>query len=285
MYPIAGGRLTAAWDNPVNWASRGFYIYYVPYRGHHIGLWDSVNGWRVYDFCTDPLHPIFADIYSISQPHTNYDIFIKLVSGAPTLVSRVWANDRQRANAISLIDGIMVLTSNKAERYLGSIRTDFEGRVLTSPTQGFIYNYYNQVILPLYSDLSGFTTSYTSSTPRILNNSYAHSSIQVLCGVGGEMDAGGQTERSFLRGTVGAYGRGDGGDYHIGLHITTDLTAPIPVPQGNVSLARSAYQSVARADAPQIPLYLGTNHLQIVEYTYGGTGHCSGAGHNLSVNM
>ena len=150
-------------------------LYITPYRGNYIGLLTGASRWR----------RIPSAEFSIPVPATTvtmYDLFVRLQSGYPYPQAIAWTNDTTRAQAISLRDGIYVLTDDPRMRYIGSFRTtDSSGQTEDSGDRGslveckrYVWNYYNRVPRRIrIIDATG-SWSYSTNTWRSWDNNTAN---------------------------------------------------------------------------------------------------------------
>lgn len=162
---FAEGRLSLTTNVPITISVTGATtLYYTRYVGNNIAL---LNG-TVWE-----LHSIAEQSISLAglTANTNYDVFIYLSSGFPTLAVTAWSSDTARATGISLYDGVYVKTGTITQRYLGTIRVNATGgQVDDNYLVRGVWNMYNRVPRPLYLY---DTTSHTYNTGawRSWNNS------------------------------------------------------------------------------------------------------------------
>lgn len=114
-------------------------IYFTPFRGNRIALYDGSANWNVYTFSE----------LSIAVPATTnqmYDVWCYNNNGSPALELLAWTNDTTRATALALQDGVYVKNGSTTRRYLGSFRTTgVSGQTEDSVNFRYLYNYYNRV--------------------------------------------------------------------------------------------------------------------------------------------
>lgn len=177
LVDFVGGRLTLTTGVPVTVAAvtAAATVYFTPYKGDRIALYNTDGGWVFYTFTERSLS---LAAYTANK---NYDIWLYLNAGTLTLDSTVWTDDTTRATALTTQNGIYVKTGDATRRYLGTIRiTGTIGQTEDSLTKRYVWNYYNRVLRHLYSgDATGH--SYTSATYRYWNN--ATTQIQFVIGV------------------------------------------------------------------------------------------------------
>jgi len=156
------GRLTATSGLPVTTAdvSAATSIYYTPYVGNKIALYDGSSGWDLVAFTeiTISLSGLTA-----SKP---YDIFCYNNSGTATIETLVWTDTSTRATALVVQNGVLVKTGATTRRYLGTIFINASG-AQTDDTflKRYIWNMYNRV--PRVLRRVTATTSWTYSTATV----------------------------------------------------------------------------------------------------------------------
>ena len=138
---IVNGRITLSTGVPVTTSdvTAATTIYFTPYQGNNISLYDGSAIWNVISFTE----------LSIAVPATTatmYDVFCYNNSGAATLEVLAWTNDTTRATALVLQNGVYVKSGATTRRYLGSFRTTgVSGQTEDSVANRFVWNYYNRV--------------------------------------------------------------------------------------------------------------------------------------------
>lgn len=140
-------------------------VYFTPYKGDLVGLYNGSTAWNVYDFTE-----LSLSISSLTAD-TNYDIFLYNNAGTLTLESTAWTNDSTRATALVEQNGVYVKSGATTRRYLGTIRiTGTTGQCEDSKLKRFVYNYYNRVqrYCWTYNTTGNFT--YSGASWREYNN-------------------------------------------------------------------------------------------------------------------
>jgi len=162
-------------------------LYYTPYRGNQIALY-SGSAWTLNTF------PELSLTLGGLSASTNYDVFMFLNAGVPTLELTAWTNDTTRATALVRQDGVWSRTGALTRRYLGSFRTtttigQTEFRPITAPAVGctaaniLLWNNDNRA--PVAASIAESTSSWTYATLntwRAANNS-ATARIFVVVGL------------------------------------------------------------------------------------------------------
>lgn len=165
---VCEGRLTLTSGTPVTTSdvTGAETLYYCPYKGNRIALYDGTN-WVVRSFSE----------LSIDVPDaTNvYDVFAYDNSGTVTLELTAWTNTTTRATALTTQNGVYVKTGALTRRYLGSFysTTAGNGQIDDSSavTKGrYLWNYYNRVARPFKTN-NITNWNYTTATIRQANNS------------------------------------------------------------------------------------------------------------------
>jgi len=179
----ADGRLTLTSATPVltSDVTAATTLYYTPYIGSHIALYDGAD-WSIETFTER----------SISVPattDTNYDVFLYDNSGTLTLELVAWTNDTTRATTLAYQDGVLVKSGDATRRYLGSFRTSSSSgdvhmvfnSTSTSP-KILVWNYYNRIDFNLRRAENTDSWTYASATWRYANNSSSNR-IEAIIGV------------------------------------------------------------------------------------------------------
>jgi len=117
---IANGRLTLATGNPVptSTITGAGTVYFTPYRGNQIALYDGSSAWTVLSFSE------LSITLSALSANTAYDVFAYNNAGSVALDTTAWSSSTARATALTLQDGVFVKSGATTRRYLGSIILD-----------------------------------------------------------------------------------------------------------------------------------------------------------------
>ncbi|MFM9889791.1 MAG: DUF2793 domain-containing protein [Rickettsiales bacterium] len=155
---VCEGRLTLTTVTPVTTANvtAATTLYFTPYRGNRIALYDGTSAWATLAFSE----------LSLAVPavaNQMYDVFAYNNAGTAALEATAWTNDTTRATALTRQDGVFVRTGATTRRYLGSFRTIASGQTEDSANNRYMWNYYNRTLRPM----SAFdaTASWTYSSP------------------------------------------------------------------------------------------------------------------------
>lgn len=164
---LCSGRLTLTSGTPVTTAdvTAATTLYFTPYKGNTISLYDGSSSWVTLSFSE----------LSLAVPATTsqmYDIFAYNNSGVVAIEALAWTSDTARATAIALQNGILVKSGATTRRYLGSMRTTtVSGQTEDSLLKRYVWNRDHQVMRRMQRYESAATWAYTSDTVRQANGS------------------------------------------------------------------------------------------------------------------
>jgi hypothetical protein len=166
---VCQGRLTLTSGTPVDTAdvASSSNIYWTPYNGNNISLYDGSSAWTTLTFAEQTIA-----LASLTAGKL-YDIFAYNNSGAIAFDAPLaWTSDTARATALTLQNGIYVKNGATTRRYLGTFRsisttqtcdTSVGDVVNTNSVTGrLLYNHYNRVrkrSTTFYGDLTTSSTS------------------------------------------------------------------------------------------------------------------------------
>jgi hypothetical protein len=178
-YPCEG-RLTLSTGVPVTTADvlAATTLYYTPYNGNRFASYVS-GKWQLATFAE-----LSLSLAGLAA-NTNYDVFVYLAAGVPTLITYSWtssgAGTSTRNHPIVLQDGVWVRNAAAHLRYLGTIRiTGTIGQCEDSVTKRFVWNTYNQTLSEFNKTITGGHT-YETATWRSWNaNDTAR--VEWVCG-------------------------------------------------------------------------------------------------------
>lgn len=172
------GRLTLTTALPVTTAdvTAAGTIYFAPYGGNRLSLYDGSSTWTAYAYTQLSLALTLTS-------GKNYDVFAYNNSGTPALeLSAAWTTDTARATALVSQDGVWVKTGATTRRYLGTLRASGANVTEDSATKRFVWNYYNRARRHLTRLETADSWTYTTATWRQSNNSSANQ-VEVVIGV------------------------------------------------------------------------------------------------------
>ena len=177
----AEGRLTLTTGTPVTTAdvTAATTMYYSPYIGNKIALYDGSATWAVYSFTELSLA---LGTLTASLP---YDVFAYNNAGTVTLEFLAWTNATTRATALTQQNGVYVKTGATTRRYLGTFYTTATTTTEDSARQRLVWNMYNRVTrqVKVFDATSNWT--YATATWRQARAT-ATNQINLLAGIANE---------------------------------------------------------------------------------------------------
>jgi hypothetical protein len=206
---VCQGRLTLTTGVPVTVSdvTAAATLYWTPYKGNLIGLYDGSSAWTIYAISE-------LNIAIPATTDTNYDVFVYDNSGTPTLDLAAWTDDTTRATALAMQDGVLVKSGATTRRYVGTIRTTgTSGQCEDSGARRFCWNYYNRILRAGIVYKSHWH-SYTGNTPRYWDNDSTLKTEFVL----------GIAEDVVLA-RLWAFGKTQNGSYHMLVYSPLDATS------------------------------------------------------------
>ena len=167
---VAEGRLTATSGTPVTVAdvSGATSIYYTPYTGNKIALYDG-SAWDLFTFTEITIS--LSGFTAIKA----YDVFAYNNSGTVTIETVIWTNNTTRATGLGYQDGVLVKSGATTRRYLGTVYINAAGgQTEDTMVKRYLWNYYNRVSRPLQKLETTDSWTYTTATYRQANGSTAN---------------------------------------------------------------------------------------------------------------
>lgn len=164
---FSNGRMTLTSGVPVTISDvlAATTVYFTPYKGSQISLFDGVSTWTTIPF-------VETSIAVPGTTSTMYDLFGFNNAGTLNLETQTWTNDTTRAVALTLQNGIYVKNGATTRRFLGSFRTaTVNGQTEDSLTNRYCVNYNNQVMRPMRALDPTNTWNYSVNAYRQSNNS------------------------------------------------------------------------------------------------------------------
>lgn len=159
---LMGGRLTTDYNNPYtsyDLISSTGVVYYVPYAGKYISLWDTSNSiFRAVNFATTLLG---GSVYGLSITglttiNKMYDIFAYVDTyNNPSLEAVITT----RVIQLNKYNGVYCKTSDETRRYLGSVYVDSSGNINDTLESREVWNMYNRCNKSMY-DSGVYSHSY-----------------------------------------------------------------------------------------------------------------------------
>ena len=149
---ICQGRLTSHATQQVSNSSGSEYLYWLPYTGNQIALYDG-SEWGIVTFSA-----IAYDVTGLSTD-TVYDVFAYNNSGTVSLELVAWASKNPLSTSLAQQDGVYIKSGEPTRRYLGTIWTDADLPGLTTGDgRNGIWNYYNRLPVQMqFSDKNSHT--------------------------------------------------------------------------------------------------------------------------------
>lgn len=211
---ICTGRLTLTTGVPVTTAdvTGAATIYFTPYKGNKIALYDGATFWNV---------RTLTEI-SIAVPAAAtqmYDVFVYDSAGTPTLELTAWTNDTTRATALVFQDGVYVKNGATTRRYVGSFRTIAASQTEDSLANRFVWNYYNRVSRAMRAVDATASWNYSTNTYRQANNSTSNQ-LNLVIGVSED-----QVSATVISKAANSTGTGRNVENGIGINSTTVQSA------------------------------------------------------------
>jgi hypothetical protein len=152
-------------------------VYFTPYKGNRCALYDGASTWNISSFSE------LSISLGSDAADTNYDLFLYLSSGTPTLARVAWTNATTRATALTTVSGVLVLSSDTTKRYVGTYRTTATiGQTEDTLLKRFVWNYYNRVWRSLRVADTTNSWTYTLAAFQQANASAANQ-VAVVVGV------------------------------------------------------------------------------------------------------
>ncbi len=184
LYPC-NGRLTLESGVPVSASDQAAKttLYFCPYKGSQIALYDGSSSWNVLTFAELSLS---LSGYTASRP---YDIWVYNNSGSAALESTVWTDGTTRATALALQNGILVKSGATTRRYVGTIFINSSGGQTDDKlTARFVWNYYNRLPRKLLKKDTTVNSWTYNGTWRQLHNDSTNK-VEVITGVAEDVNS------------------------------------------------------------------------------------------------
>lgn len=172
------GRLTLTTLTPVTTSdvTAATSLYFTPYRGNRIALFDGTATWNLRSFSEITISLVGL---TASKP---YDIFAYDNAGVVTCETLVWTNATTRATAVVLQNGVLVKSGATTRRLIGTIYINASGgQTDDAEAARSVANYYNALPRPLRKAAADATWPYTTATWRQANANAANQVSWVTC--------------------------------------------------------------------------------------------------------
>jgi hypothetical protein len=170
------GRLTLTSGFPINAndVNGASILYYAPYSGSKTAIYNG-SRWVLFD------HGEISLSLSMAA-NKNYDVFIYSNTGTPTLeLSAAWTDDTTRADALTLVNGVRVKSSNNTRRYLGTIRSISVNTTADALRLRFVWNECNQLQREVKIYNPGFDNDFDTNFGYY--NGDSNFSVEVVVGI------------------------------------------------------------------------------------------------------
>ncbi len=142
-------------------------LYFTPYRGNRIALYDGTK-WV--------MRSAFEISFDVPDATNVYDVFVYDIGGILGSELVAWSTTTTRATALTTQDGVLVKSGDATRRYVGSFycTTAGNGQTEDSVANRYVWNYYNRVprVMRVLETTNSWT--YSSATIRQANGSTAN---------------------------------------------------------------------------------------------------------------
>lgn len=212
-----------------------------------------------------------------------YDIWVRDVSGTPTLDSTVWTNTTTRATALGTQDGVYIKSGDATRRYVGTIEILATGQSEESEARRFVWNMYNRIDRNLVcKDPTDSFAGGTTSTWRASNasNTVGVARVEMVVGLVEDLvKAQANSQSTNISGHISAAG--------VGINSITTNSAQTFGGRSGASVAVAAYSlAIYSGYLPAI----GHHYLAWLDFTntasttfYGDSGVPSGQACGMNV--
>jgi hypothetical protein len=176
---LAEGRLTLTTGTPVTTGdvSAATTLYYTPYTGNRIALYDGAGSWNVRTFTEVSLS------LASCTASTPYDVFLYDNGGVVTAAAVIWSNATTRAITLTRQDGVLVYSGIPTYRYVGTYYCNASGGQTDDTTvKRYVWNAYNRVPRVLRRLESVDSWTYTTAALRQAGNSGSNQ-VEVVVGL------------------------------------------------------------------------------------------------------
>lgn len=168
----AEGRLTLESGVPVSTSDQSAKttLYYTPYMGNQIALYDGASDWELIEFTELSITLVGL---TASKP---YDVFVYNNGGVATLELLVWTDGTNRATALAYQDGVLVKSGATTRRYVGTIYINSTGGQSDDAVKArFVWNAYNKTFRHMtFGEATASWTYATSTTWRQMRGTAAN---------------------------------------------------------------------------------------------------------------
>lgn len=187
---VCEGRLTLETGVPVSTSDQASKttIYFAPYRGNRLALYDGSSKWTLYTFSQ-----LSIAIGTLTAARA-YDVFVYDNAGTLTLeLSAAWSSapaaSAARSDALTTQDGVLVKSGATSRRYLGTFYTSSTTTTEDKNQQRFLWNYQNRVPKVLLGRLVNTSGTNTTTTVASATLTSIATDYPVECIIGYQEDA------------------------------------------------------------------------------------------------
>lgn len=160
---ICNGRLSLSSTDPVGGGADATTIYFHPYQGNEIALYDG-SEWA--------LHTLSSALSLAPSLSSNavYDVFVYDNGGSPALEVASWGSTTTRSSfSLTTQDGVYVKSGATTRRYVGTFITDASSKMQhgiqnTVALWMGVWNYYNRIRQRVVLYAANSATSWTYGT-------------------------------------------------------------------------------------------------------------------------
>jgi hypothetical protein len=243
-------RLSPVTGDPVGTTVATSNLFFTPYTGNTIALYDSTNfTWKLYTL-SEQVIPLVCAVGSVT------DIFaFDNGSGSVTFEQLPWTSVTTRAVALTRQNGVLVKSGAPSRRYIGSYAAQGANSTRVDELRMFLFNADNQIPRTLrVLDTTGTGQTHSAAVPTRTFKGVANTyNFIVLAGLTGNLlDLEGSCISVSTAGTI----------YYLGIGLNSTTTAAtncISRGAGAVNFATSTTSLKTRA------MPLGLNTLTLLE--------------------
>jgi hypothetical protein len=263
---VCDGRLSLTTGDPNTTSdiSGASTMYYAPYVGNRIALYDGVASWSIRTFTETSIS------LAALTASTPYDVFAYDNAGDVTFETLAWSNATTRATGIVRQDGVFCKVGALTRRYIGTVYINSTGGQSDDTlTKRYLYNHYNRERAPLRVLEATDSWTYTTDAYRQMNGNAANQ-VDVMVGVAGlELDvdlfaaAGNSTGNVNTYVSVGEDGTTEAsgvvGKYNINRLAAGEIKTHHAHLRTYPSLGRHRYLALERSTAAGTTTWYGDN--------------------------
>lgn len=171
------GRLTVLSGSAVADGTGASSIYFTPYLGNNISLYDGVANWIMIPFVETQLA-----LGTLTNALT-YDVFAYNNAGTMALELLAWSTATVRATGLVLQNGVWVKSGATTRRYLGTFFTTASTTTEDSVLNRYVWNYYNRVRRPMVRTETTANWTYNTAAWRESNGGAGSNRLSIVVGI------------------------------------------------------------------------------------------------------